>query len=379
MDDRPHIPDYRGACISNVVPALLYPGATAPAWVPEPAATARRHVLLLLDGLGWSFLQAHRDVAPVLAGLAGGPISTVVPSTTAAALTSLTTGVPPGEHGLVGYRVDLGGEILNALRWTVAGSDVRRRHPPDRVQPVPPFLGEPVPVVTRSEFADSGFTAAHLAGGTFTGVAATSGLLVEVPRCLAEGADLVYAYYDGLDRVGHVHGVGSHLVAELAACDALVAGLLAVLPDDVALVVTADHGMVHAPPGEDGSGVVVLPASLLEHVRYQSGEPRFRWLHTAPDRALEVLEAAAEVLGDRAWVVPVEQVLDERWLGPRVTTEAAARLGSVAVAARTPIAVADADDASTWVLVGRHGSLTADEMTVPLLAGTPVTAYRSPG
>jgi hypothetical protein len=83
-----------------------------------------------------------------------------------------------------------------------------------------------------------------------------------------------------------------------------------------------------------------------------------------------VLAATAEALGERAWVVPVEQVLDEAWLGPRVTADAAARLGSVAVAARAPIAIADADDASTWVLVGRHGSLTADEMKVPLLAGT---------
>jgi hypothetical protein len=362
--ERPHIPDYQGACLSNVVPALLYPGADRPAWLPEPAAGARRRVLLVLDGLGWSFLQANRAAAPVLAGLAGGPISTVVPSTTAAALTSLTTGVPPGEHGLVGYRVDLDGEVLNALRWTVAGKDARRHHPPDRIQPVPPFLGESVPVVTRSEFAGSGFTVAHLAGGPFVGVAATSGLLIEVPRLLAEGAELVYAYHDGLDRVGHVHGVGPHLVAELAECDRLVAGLLAALPPDVALVVTADHGMV-----ETTGGVVELGSGVLGGVRRMSGEPRFRWLHTAPDRAAEVLEAAAEAVGDVAWVVPVEQVLDERWLGPRVSEDAAARLGTVAVAARAPVAIADVDDASTHVLVGRHGSLTEDEMLVPLLAG----------
>jgi hypothetical protein len=368
-DDRPVLPDYRGACLTNVVPALLYP-AGAPGWMPDPVGSARRRVLLVLDGLGWTFLQAHRTVAPTLAALVGGPITTVVPSTTAAALTSLTTGVPPGEHGLVGYRVDLGGEILNSLRWTVAGSDARRRHPPDRVQPVPPFLGERVPVVTRSEFSGSGFTVAHLGTGAFVGVAATSGLLVEVPRLLAAGADLVYAYHDGLDRVGHVHGVGPHLVAELAAADRLVADLLAVLPDDTALVVTADHGMVDTGDPAAPGAVLSLPPEVLASVRYQSGEPRLRWLHTPADRAVDVVAGVHAAVGDRAWVATLEQVLDEGWLGPRVTPDAAARLGAVAVAARGTAAFADPDDASTHVLVGRHGSLTADEMLVPLLAGT---------
>ena len=40
-----------------------------------------------------------------LAALRGGPITSVVPSTTATALTSLTVGVPPAEHGIVGYRI----------------------------------------------------------------------------------------------------------------------------------------------------------------------------------------------------------------------------------------------------------------------------------
>src|SRR4051794_34420910 len=73
-------------------------------WV-QAGSEVRPVVLLVLDGLGWLQLQARRHLAPVLTGLAGGPITSVTPSTTAAAMTTITTGRLPGVHGIVGYRV----------------------------------------------------------------------------------------------------------------------------------------------------------------------------------------------------------------------------------------------------------------------------------
>jgi hypothetical protein len=103
--EHPITPDYSGACISNVVPALVNPLTTTPAWLPEVALGAQQTVLLALDGLGWDQLQERRSMAPTLAGMQGGPITTVVPSTTSTAMTSLTTGMTPGEHGIIGYRI----------------------------------------------------------------------------------------------------------------------------------------------------------------------------------------------------------------------------------------------------------------------------------
>src|SRR5688572_22057541 len=107
MADDLTLPDYQGACITNVVPALLHLD-DAPSWVPSPAIDADRVVLLVIDGLGWNQLQERRHLVPTLAGLAGGPITTVAPSTTATALTSISTGMPPGEHGVMGYRIAVG-------------------------------------------------------------------------------------------------------------------------------------------------------------------------------------------------------------------------------------------------------------------------------
>ncbi|MEL7210328.1 MAG: alkaline phosphatase family protein, partial [Actinomycetota bacterium] len=126
MDDQPRIPDYSGACVSNLTPALLEPGVASPSWLPEAAAEADQVVLLVLDGLGWDQLQDRRALAPTLAAMAGGPISTVAPSTTATALTSIATGASPAEHGVVGYRVAVEDSVLNVLRWSTPDGDARR-------------------------------------------------------------------------------------------------------------------------------------------------------------------------------------------------------------------------------------------------------------
>ena len=101
--------------------------------------------------------------------------------------------------------------------------------------------------------------------------------------------------------------------------------------------------------------------------RLLSGEGRFRWLHARPGAGADLLAAADEAHRARAWVVPVEQVVDEGWLGPTVLAPARARLGDVAVVARDPVSFDDPADTGAIVLRCRHGSLTSAEVRVPLL------------
>lgn len=364
MAEHPIIPDYRAACISNVVPALLDRPSGPPAWLPEAVLGAEQIVLLAVDGLGWEQLQERRHLAPHLVELEGGPVQSVVPSTTSTAMTSLTTGLPPGEHGVIGYRIHVHHEILNVLRWTTPAGDARRSIPPHEFQPRAPFCGIHPPIVTRSEFVDSGFTAAHLEGVRFHGYRMPSTLAIEVSRLVQDGEPFVYAYYDGLDKVAHEYGLGEHYDAELTSIDFLVGFLLSQLPAGAALVVTSDHGQV-----EVGDNLVSLHGDVREHLSFQSGEGRFRWLHAPPGRANPLLEATRGHYEAIAWVRSLEEILDEHWFGERVTPSAVSRLGDVALVARDPVAFVDPNDTGPYQLVGRHGSLTSAEMLVPLLAG----------
>lgn len=355
------IPDYGGACTAGIVPALLNEPDELPAWMPDELAGARQVVVLVVDGLGWNQMHANRRAARHLLELRGRSVTTVAPTTTATALTSITTGVPPGEHGVVGYRIAVGGEILNVLRWATPRGDARNRVPPHEFAPIEPFEAQRPPVVSRAEFDASGFTGAHLRGARYVGYRMASTLAVEVIRLLDRGEPFVYAYHDGLDKVGHEYGVGEHYEAELSAVDLLVARLVERLPADAALVVTADHGMIEVPT------MLRIAPELMAATSMMSGEARFRWLHAEDGAADDLLATARALYGDCAWVMSGDELVEEGWFGPRVTDAARSRLGDVALVPFEPVGFDDPADTGPYILVGRHGSMTADEVLVPFL------------
>ncbi|MPZ72008.1 MAG: PglZ domain-containing protein [Nitriliruptorales bacterium] len=350
-------PDYGGAWIGGIVPALSH-GET-PAWLPAPVKEARGILLLVLDGLGWQLVSKHAEHLPTLRAMAGGPITSVVPSTTAAALTSISTGTPPSEHGLVGYRIRVGGESLNVLRWeSRAGPD------PAVVQPIPPFMGRDVPVVTRTEFRHSGFSEAHLRNSTLIGWRTPSALVEHCRRLATDRHPLVYGYYDGIDKIAHEYGLhNGFLTMELAAADRLVADLLGVLPADWALLVTADHGQVHVEE-EDVIGLHAVDGLVAGY----SGEGRFRTLHARAGASRELTAACEEIYGGRAWVFTRDRLFDEGWMGQSATFAVRGRVGDVVLAARDDVVFLDPDVPMERMMRSHHGSLTEAEMLVPLLA-----------
>ena len=366
--DGPLLPDYAGACVRGIVPALLGPGAwetSLPAWMPAPVARSRQVVLLVLDGLGWLQFEEHRALLPTLAALDGRAITTVAPTTTATALSSITTGLTPAEHGLLGYRMLVSGEVLNVLRWNSVHGDRRRAMPPHDVQPFAAFLGQDVPVISPAELQGSAFTEGHLFGSRPVGYRATSAIAVEVGRQLRAGERFVYAYYGGIDKTAHERGFGDFYDAELRAADRLVGDVLDVLPPAATLLITADHGQVQV-----GEQIVEPDPDLLDLVAQQSGEGRFRWWHARPGSADDLAKATNERYEDVAWVVTREQVIDEHWFGPTIAAPVAARLGDVALVPFAPISFYDPADSGPFALICRHGSMTPDEVLVPLLAGT---------
>ena len=358
--EAPVRPVYDGAGVAGLVPALL---GVAPAdWLPACIEGATTIVLLAIDGLGWGAITDGPAELEELRGLEGGPVPTVVPSTTATALTSLTTGLGPGVHGVIGFRVRIDGSVLNVLTWQ---SESRRAPDAMEVQRHAPFLGREVDIVTKAEFRNTSFTDVHLRGARFHGWPALSSL-VELCRRLAEQkAPFVYGYYPGVDTVAHAHGLhDGFYAAELRAADRLVGDLLDALPPECALVVTSDHGQVHV--GADGW----LPLSpIIELVDACSGDGRFRYLHARRGAAPELLAAARSEFDDHAWVLSRDELIDEGWFGPEVSAGTKRRIGDVVLAAKGTVAFVDPALEREARLVSAHGSLTPDEMLVPMLAG----------
>lgn len=84
-----------------------------------------RVAVVLVDGLGWHLLPELAGSAPLLASvLAGGAgrltqLTCTFPSTTPSSLVSLGTGAQPGEHGILGFTVNVPGteRVLTHIYW----------------------------------------------------------------------------------------------------------------------------------------------------------------------------------------------------------------------------------------------------------------------
>ena len=328
--------------------------------MPATVTGARSVVLLVIDGLGWDQITARGARLPAIGALEGSAITSVVPSTTAAALTSITTGVAPSQHGLIGYRVRVDGTVLNALSWHTDG---RPAPDPRSVQRIAPFRGRDVPVVTKHEFRKTGFTEAHLRGARLVGWRAVSSLVERCRRLVAEAEPFVYAYYPGVDEVAHAYGLDDGFFdAEVAFADRLVGDLVSALPEHATVLVTADHGQV----GLNRESWLDLGA-IGALVDAASGDGRFRYLHAVRGAADELEAGAREIHGANAWVRSRDELLADGWLGPDPPMVVRRRLGDVVLAARAPVAFIDPALPGEANLRSAHGSLTAAEMQVPLL------------
>ena len=353
-------PNYGSGSVADVVPALL--GAQPAPWLPGCVTGARAVVLLVLDGFGWRAIDAARSRLPELGALEGGPITTVVPSTTAAALTSIASGLTPSRHGMIGYRMLVGGQVLDVLRWKV--TEGKAPEPGSVTLVDRAFCGREVPTVVRAEFNRSGFTESHMRGVRFVGWRTTATLVTHVARLVDAGEPFVYAYYDGVDKVAHEYGItDGFFPAETLAADRLVGDLLDALPDDVALVITADHGQV-----QFEQWVTMEP--VTSHVRAYAGDARLRYVYARGGRESDLLKAATDAFGEVAWVFGRDQLIEEGWLGPEPPPgDVMTRIGDVTLAAKGNVAFVDPTHPRETRLRAGHGSLSPDEMLVPLLAG----------
>jgi len=371
-------PSYDASGLAGVMPAVArslgVPEAVGDGGVARDLLDllpARRAVVVLIDGLGYDLLRQRSGHAPFLRGLlpAGHRLCAGFPSTTATSMGTFGTGLPPGAHGLVGYEVLIPGEdrLLNELSWD-NGPDPRLWQPSQTVFERAVAGGVAVTRIGAGFFDGSGLTNAALRGGTFT---AAHSLDARVDSALAavraSKRALVYLYWGELDKVGHVHGCQSwEWGDQLELIDRSIARLVAGVPSDTSVHVTADHGMVDAPHALRID--LAHDAELARGVRHVGGEARSLQLYCEPGATDDVLATWRERVGARAWVLSRDEAVGHGLFGP-VSQWVLPRIGDVIVAMRDNFAIVDSrtQRPQLLALLGLHGSLTPEEVSIPML------------
>ena len=367
----PTVPHYGEGSLADLACSLLASLGVGPQPNTLGLPDTRRACLLIVDGLGWELLRDHPAAAPFLSELTvtGRPLTAGFPATTVTSLTSLSTGRPPGMHGMLGYQVAVpgAGRLLNGLRWD-------KRIDPVEWQPGPTIYERAVAAglgayrVAASGLQKTGFSVAAMRGANYRSADSLGALVAQAATALAESdCCLVTVYHAELDGTGHSFGCASEAwLYHLAHVDKLAEHLAGALPAGAILHVTGDHGMVDVAVAEK-IDVDAVPG-LRDGVALLGGEPRARHVYAEPGAAVDVLAAWRQLLGGRAWVASRDEAIADGWFGP-VNPAFLERIGDVVAAPADSWAlVASQAEPLESALIGMHGSLTPADQLVPLLS-----------
>jgi len=335
-----------------------------------------REILFLIDGFGADSLDRYASTMPTISRLTRySIINTAFPSTTATSLATLTTGVLPGVHGMLGYTVQVprsGGRILNALKWD-------ERVDPSNWQPVPTLFeraaaeGIHVSHVAAKRYENSGFTRAVFRGAEYRGANVVSDLILQTKEALQKSPSFVYLYMNDLDVAGHSDGVGSDKwLAALTMIDQMFSSLMKDMPRGTRIWLTSDHGMVNV------TEKIVIGGDnpLLNNVAVIGGEPRARHLylepgHDSPVARADVARLWQQYLGERADVLTREEALASNLFGAEVTPDSFDRMGEIIAIAKGGVVLIDPTRVEKeGAMVGHHGARSEMETQVGLLTTT---------
>jgi hypothetical protein len=350
-------------------------------------------VVLLVDGMGYAPLREAGS-------LAGGgvppewtsrlrPITSIFPTTTTVALTSLSTAEPPSRHGVVGHRMFLPkfGVVAELLRMTPLGVPeadrlVKSEWTPAMVSGVPSLFRRGVPAValSRDKFEGSGFTRMIYDGAAFVGFSTAA----DFAHLLAETLEkepppkLVFAYWDELDLVQHLRGPRLEFTAfEAAQVHRVLSAAGRRLPPSVArrttVVLTSDHGLVPA----DRKNEIAIDAepTILPHLLHPpTGDRRAVFLAARPGHLEDLTTALRARLPSGHQIRSMPEATSAGLFGPPpFHPELAERLGDLLVLVPSPAGVTyriPGTPSRRHFLAGAHGGIEPTELIVPFLAGS---------
>lgn len=396
-------PDYRGGSILNLPSSICLVlgaeplGATPlrPDLICPDAAGLRRVILVLVDALSLHRLQRWMSdgTAPVWSHLAEqgrlAALTSIAPSTTSAALTTLWTGRSPAEHGVVGYELWLKeyGVVSNMILHTPisfendAGSLAKAGFRPEQFlnqltlgEHLAPFGVKSYALQHRS-IVRSGLSQMFFKDVSVHGYFTPAELWVNLRHLMEANPNVrqfFWVYTGQIDHFSHYyHPDDERTAAEFAEFShAFEQHFLNQLSPSnrqgTLLLLTADHGMIATQ--KSGRYDLRNHPELTQHLHIlPTGEHRLMYLFIHPGREGQVCDYFAQAWPGEFLFIDPQEAIEKGLFGPgKPNPHLSDRLGDLIVAARKEAYLWWADKENP--LIGQHGGLSADEMIVPLLS-----------
>jgi predicted AlkP superfamily pyrophosphatase or phosphodiesterase len=356
-------------------------------------------ILILLDGFGWRFFAPAMEHVPFLRRFADegvvSRLTTMFPSTTAAHVTAMHTGLHPAASGVYEwyhYEPNLN-RVIAPLLFSFAGDRARETLAELGVSPTQIFpsttlyqrlaaAGVGSSVFQHASYADSSGSQAICAGARMFPYRTPAEAITTLTQLLAaqRGPAYYQLYLDTVDTVAHLHSPEAlHVQAEadsvLTSLERVLHPALARLGRRVLLLLTADHGQIAidaerthyvnrlvpelvaaTPLGADG-----LPLA-------PSGSSRDLFLFVRPERIDAMHAALAQALQGIAEVHRAADLIAQGLFGPDPSPRFLARMADLVILPYAGESVWWHDRRFPVRFRGSHGGLTPEEAHTQLAA-----------
>jgi predicted AlkP superfamily pyrophosphatase or phosphodiesterase len=351
-------------------------------------------VLFLIDGFGWRFFERFHD-APFIRRIARhGKIEKLTsqfPSTTAAHLTTIHTGLPVGHSGVYEwyyYEPQLDQVIAPLLfsyfgtkeRDTLKGTGIHPSflYPRGIFYPELRKMGVESFVFGPWEYTPSSFSNAVMDGTEQRGYRSLSEALVNLGILLEEQTHPTYAYlyFDKIDSLCHKYGPAAQQAeVEMETFLLMMEYYIERIfkrKKRVLFLMTADHGQVEIDPqttiflntNPRFAGIErCIKTNRQGQLLVPAGSARDMFLYIRDDLLEEAQSFLATRLEGKADVVQVDSLIEEGFFGPEVTSRFRERVANLVILPYRYETVWWYEKGRfEQLFYGHHGGLTAQEM-----------------
>ncbi len=400
-------PYYEKLCSSNIVPTVLdtFGISTDRPRLDDSVYRDRvdtedisKMVLFLFDGLGYAQWQNdyrnHDFLGRFVDRGTVSPITSVFPSTTAAALTTVGTGLTPQEHCLPEWSVYLKeiDEIIQTLPFSRYGSDLRDELLYRGVDPKILFKGKTIHktlgengvksfTLVNHNYSNSAYSSLAYEGSEVVPCLNLWDTFIELKSRLEdeEGPSYFYVYISDVDSAEHKYGPYSpeyhSALRNISDCfkGELIDKIGRKTAQETLVAITADHGQINVNPertiylnGErDLEGD--FQTSVGGRTIFPTGSPRDMFMHIEPSRLDYVQEFLSQKLEDKAKVVRIEDAVREGLFGIGTPEEKFLdRVGNLLVLPYGNNTIwYEHLPGKIFKSLGFHGGLNRDEVLIP--------------
>lgn len=352
-------------------------------------------ILLLVDALGFdlfnrllqsnanSVWQKHYEKAIF------SPITSVCPSTTASALTTLWTGQAPATHGIIGYEMWAKeyGMLINNIAHSAAsakgdtGGLSRSGFDPLDFLDSPLFGSHvqansvvPTTFIHRS-IAHSGLSVMQMKDVNIHTFVDEADLCLSLANQLnhqPNTREYIYVYYSDVDTLMHHYSAGDERVTlqfdffSRLFEKAFLNKLSSSAAQNTLLILMADHGSMTTP--DDPRFNLANHPELLDCLVMQpTCENRLAFFYIRPGRMQILKDYFARTWPDDFYLMDADQALESNLFGNKPHKKNIRdRVGDVIAVSRGNAYLWWADRPN--LMAGRHGGLSPEEMLVPFYA-----------